>query len=51
MEFLTRFEPNGVQSANGVMVVWASIAIELPFSEIGAGFRGRLRNIRLEAIA
>ncbi|KAI1390472.1 glycoside hydrolase family 20 protein [Hypoxylon trugodes] len=48
MEFLTRFEPNGVQSANGVMVVWASIAIELPFSKIGTDFHGRLRNIQLK---
>lgn len=50
MEFLARFELNGVVSAKGVMVVWSSVAIELPFSKIGAGFHGRLANIQLEAV-
>lgn len=50
MEFLTEFEPDGVASANGTVVVWASIAIELPLAKIGTGFKGGLRNVQLKAI-
>lgn len=50
MEFLTKFEPNGVPGSNGVMVVWAQIAVEAPLAKIGQGFNGMMKNITLLAL-
>ncbi|KAI0445774.1 beta-hexosaminidase [Xylaria telfairii] len=50
MEFLTKIETRGVESAGGVLVTWQPMAFEAPLKEIGRGFTGMMRNITLVAL-